>query len=71
MQTVPFFPRQTGADAVWDAIYEINGSYTQKELSKDLLPTSVEQQRFNQTMSRVTINGKTLAQALSSVVGLT
>ena len=64
MQAVPFFPRQTGADAVWDAIYEINGSYTQKELSQDLLPTSVEQQRFNQTMSRVTINGKTLAQAI-------
>ena len=32
-------PASTGADAVWDAIYEINGSYTQKELSKDLLPT--------------------------------
>ena len=64
MQAVPFFPRQTGADAVWDAIYEINGSYTQKELSKDLLPTSAEQQRFNQEMSRVTINGKTLAQAI-------
>ena len=72
MQAVPFFPRQTSADAVWDAIYEINGSYTQKELSQDLLPTSVEQQRFNQTMSRVTINGRRWRrQSLSSVVGLT
>ena len=64
MQAVPFFPRQNNADVVWDAIYEIQGSYTQKSLSAGLKPTEQEQQQFNELMSSVKINGKTVAQAI-------
>ena len=40
MQAIPFFPRQSKADAVWDAVYDILGSYSQKSLDDALLPTS-------------------------------
>ena len=64
MQAVPFFPRNSSADPVWDAIYAIQGSYTEKGLGDDVEPTTEEQQAFNLEMSRVTINGKTVAQSI-------
>jgi hypothetical protein len=63
-QAIPFFPRQSEADDVWETIFAIKGSYSEKTLSEDLQPTPAEQQQFNRQMSRVTINGKTLAQAI-------
>jgi hypothetical protein len=64
MQAIPFLPRQTNADPVWQAIFDIQGSYSQKNLPKDLLPTSGEQQQFNGLMAQVKVDGKTLAQAV-------
>ena len=46
MQAVPFFPRQSSADPVWDAIYAIQGSYSEKGLGEDIQATPVEQQAF-------------------------
>ena len=64
LQAVPFFPRQSSADPVWDAIYAIQGSYTEKGLGTDIKATPAEQQTFNELMSKTTINGKTVAQAI-------
>jgi hypothetical protein len=64
MQAVPFFPRQSSADPVWDAIYAIQGSYTEKGLGEDIRATTTEQQVFNKVMSETKINGKTVAQAI-------
>ena len=64
MQAVPFFPRQSSADPVWDAIYAIQGSYTEKGLGDAIKPTTTEQQAFNKLMSQTKINGKTVAQAI-------
>ena len=64
MQAVPFFPRQSSADPVWDAIYAIQGSYTEKGLGEDIKATTTEQQAFNKLMSETKINGKTVAQAI-------
>ena len=64
LQAVPFFPRQSSADPVWDAIYAIQGSYTEKGLGDDIKATTTEQQAFNKLMSETKINGKTIAQAI-------
>ena len=64
LQAVPFFPRQSSADPVWDAIYAIQGSYTEKGLGEEIKPTTTEQQAFNKLMSQTKINGKTVAQAI-------
>ena len=64
MQAIPFLPRQTNADPVWQAIFDIQGSYSQKNLPKDLLPTTTEQQQFNLIMAETRLDGKTLAQAV-------
>lgn len=64
LQAVPFFPRQSSADPVWDAIYAIQGSYTEKGLGEDIQATTDEQQAFNQLMSETRIDGKTVAQAI-------
>ena len=64
LQAVPFFPRQSSADPVWDAIYAIQGSYTEKGLGDAIKPTTTEQQAFNKLMSQTKINGKTVAQAI-------
>lgn len=64
LQAVPFFPRQSDADPVWDAIYAIQGSYTEKGLGESIKPTTQEQQAFNKLMSETKINGKTVAQAI-------
>lgn len=64
LQAIPFLPRQSQADEVWDAVMEINGGYLEKSLGNNLKPTMAEQQAFNATMSNVTINGKTLRQAI-------
>ena len=64
LQAIPFLPRQTNADPVWQAIFDIQGSYSQKNLPPDLLPTQVEQQQFNAIMAETRLDGKTLAQAV-------
>ena len=64
LQAVPFFPRQSSADPVWDAIYAIQGSYSEKGLGDDIKATTTEQQAFNKRMSETKINGKTVAQAI-------
>jgi hypothetical protein len=65
LQAVPFFPRQSSADPVWDAIYAIQGTYTEKGLGDDIKATTEEQQTFNRLMSETRIDGKTVAQAIS------
>jgi hypothetical protein len=65
LQAVPFFPRQSSADPVWDAIYAIQGSYTEKGLGEDIKATPDEQQAFNRLMSETRIDGKTVAQAIT------
>jgi hypothetical protein len=65
LQAVPFFPRQSSADPVWDAIYAIQGSYTEKGLGEDIKATPEEQQAFNRLMSESRIDGKTVAQAIT------
>ena len=64
LQAVPFFPRQSSADPVWDAIYAIQGSYSEKTLGGDVKATTEEQQTFNELMSKTKIGGKTVAQAI-------
>ena len=64
LQAIPFFPRQTNADPVWQAVFDIQGSYSQKNLPADLLPTADEQQQFNGIMAETRIDGKTLAEAI-------
>ena len=65
MQAVPFFPRQSSADPVWEAIYAIQGSYTEKGLGEDIKTTTDEQQAFNKLMSETRIDGKTVSQAIT------
>ena len=64
LQAIPFLPRQTNADSVWQAVFDIQGSYSQKNLPADLLPTTDEQQQFNGIMAETRIDGKTLAEAI-------
>ena len=64
MQAIPFLPRQTNADPVWQAVFDIQGSYSQKNLDQKLLPTAGEQQQFNGIMAETRIDGKTLAEAV-------
>ena len=64
LQAIPFLPRQTNADPVWQAVFDIQGSYSQKNLPADLLPTAGEQQQFNGIMAETRIDGKTLAEAI-------
>jgi hypothetical protein len=64
MQAIPFLPRQTNADPVWQAVFDIQGSYSQKNLDQKLLPTAGEQQQFNGIMAETRIGGKTLAEAV-------
>ena len=64
LQAIPFLPRQTNADPVWQAVFDIQGSYSQKNLDQKLLPTQTEQQQFNGIMAETRINGKTLAEAV-------
>ena len=64
LQAIPFLPRQTNADPVWQAVFDIQGSYSQKNLPADLLPTADEQQQFNGIMAETRIDGKTLAEAI-------
>ena len=65
LQAVPFFPRQSSADSVWEAIYAIQGSYTEKGLGEDIKTTTDEQQAFNKLMSETRIDGKTVSQAIT------
>jgi hypothetical protein len=64
LQAIPFLPRQTNADPVWQAVFDIQGSYSQKNLDQKLLPTQTEQQQFNGIMAETRINGKTLSEAV-------
>ena len=63
-QAIPFFPRGSKNDDVWEFVFSFNGQYSEKGLSNGLQPTTTEQQEFNRTMATVLINGKTVAQAI-------
>ena len=63
-QAIPFMPRQSKADAVWQAVMDIKGSYTEKSYGQNIKLLPVEQQRFNVVMSSIVLKGKTLAQAI-------
>ena len=63
-QAIPFMPRNSSADEVWQAVMDINGSYTEKNFGSRLKLLPEEQQMFNTTMSSLVINGKTLQQAI-------
>jgi len=61
---VPFLPRgNKGADDVWSAIYNIKGSYAEKRPTQFPV-THAEQQELNRRMATLTINGKTVRQAI-------
>lgn len=64
LQAIPILPRQSKADEVWQAVFEIRGSYGEKSIGTELQPTPEEQQRFNKLMATTTINGKTVGQAI-------
>jgi hypothetical protein len=63
---IPFLPRgKREADAAWQAIFEIKGSYTEKSPSRSGLKVTVrEQQELNQEMASIRIGGQTLRQAV-------
>jgi hypothetical protein len=63
---IPFLPRgKRDADAAWQAIFEIKGSYTEKSPSRSGLKVTVrEQQELNQEMATIRIGGQTLRQAV-------
>ena len=63
-QAIPFFPRNSSADEVWQAVMDINGSYTEKNFGSRMKLLPEEQQAFNREMSSVVLNGKTLQQAI-------
>lgn len=64
LQAIPFWPRQSAADPVWDAVFAITGSYNEISLGERLKPTRQEQQEFNGRMAAVKIDGMTLAEAV-------
>jgi len=63
-QAVPFYPRNTSADPVWDAVMDIRGTYQEKSFAPELKGSRTEQQAFNKVMSQIKINGRTVSQAI-------
>lgn len=64
LQAVPFWPRQSAADPVWETVFKIAGSYSEISLGERLKPTRDEQQQFNGRMANVRINGMTVSEAI-------
>jgi hypothetical protein len=64
LQAIPFWPRQSAADPVWDAVFAITGSYSEISLGERLKPTRQEQQEFNGRMAGIKIDGLTLSEAV-------
>lgn len=60
---IPVMPRNSSADATWQAVMEIKGSYTEKRPPFRL--TGKEQQQLNALMANSTVSGRTLAQRVA------
>lgn len=61
---IPVMPRNSPADAVWQAVFDIKGAYTEVKPNDAGDVTQPEQQRFNALMSQTRIGGKTLGQRI-------
>ena len=60
---VPVFPRNSSADEVWEAVYEMRGDYIEKKPGA-VKATAAEQQEFNLLMSQSRVNGRTLRERI-------
>ena len=61
---IPVMPRNSPADAVWQAVFDIKGAYTEVKPSDAGDVTQPEQQRFNALMAGTRVGGRTLAQRI-------
>ena len=61
---IPVMPRNSPADAVWQAVFDIKGAYTEVKPNDAGDVTQPEQQRFNSLMSQTRVGGRTLAQRI-------
>lgn len=61
---IPVLPRNSSADAVWQAVFDIKGAYTEVKPREAGDVTQVEQQRFNGFMAESRVGGRTLAQRI-------
>ena len=61
---IPVMPRNSSADAVWKAVFDIKGAYTETKPLDAGNVTQEEQQLFNGYMAESRVNGKTLAQRI-------
>lgn len=65
---IPIFPRNERTDDVWQAVFDIKGSY-QELRPLDYKITSTEQQKLNALMASTTVGGKTLRQRILAFRG--
>ena len=61
---IPILPRKSSADAVWQAVWDIKGSYIEKRPPYKL--AAKEQQQLNTLMASTRLNGQTLAERIRS-----
>ena len=61
---IPVMPRNSPADAVWQAVFDIKGAYTEVKPRDAGEVTQPEQQRFNGYMAESRVGGRTLAQRI-------
>lgn len=59
---IPVMPRNSSVDEVWQAVFEIQGSYQERRPAYKL--SAAEQQQLNTLMATTEINGKTLGQRI-------
>ena len=64
---IPVMPRNSPADAVWQAVFDIKGAYTEVKPNDAGEVTQPEQQRFNALMAGTRVGGRTLAQRILAV----
>lgn len=61
---IPVMPRNSPADAVWQAVFDIKGAYTEVKPRDAGEVTQPEQQRFNGYMAESRVGGRTLGQRI-------
>ena len=61
---IPVMPRNSPADAVWQAVFDIKGAYTEVKPRDAGDVTQPEQQRFNGYMAESRVGGRTLGQRI-------
>ena len=61
---IPVYPRNNSADAVWQAVFDIQGSYLERRPTGSRKITQAEQQKLNAIMATSRIEGKTLGERI-------